>query len=50
MSQPRVINPEAVQNRRIKIEDRDRIARNVIAEIICLTDGHATFDAAARQP
>src|SRR5438093_424625 len=50
VSQLRVINPEAVQNRRIEIENRNRITRNVVAEIVSLADGQPTFDAAACQP
>ena len=45
-----MIDPEAVQDRRIEVVDRDRIAHDVVAEIIRLADGYAAFDAAAGQP
>src|SRR5262245_21339842 len=50
VSQASVIDAQAVQDGRIEVVDRDRIAHDVVAEIIRLADGHATFDAASRQP
>ena len=36
-----------MQDRRVEVEYRDRIADDVVAEVIGLADGHTAFDTAA---
>jgi hypothetical protein len=43
--QPCVIDSQAMQDRRVEVEYRNRIARDVVAEVICFADGHARLDA-----
>ena len=45
-----MIDPEAVQNRRIEVIDGHRITDNVVTEIVRLADRHPAFDAAAGHP
>ena len=42
-----VINAHAIQHGGVEVEDADRIAQNVVAEVIRFADGHAGLDAAA---
>ena len=48
--QPRVIDAQAVQHRGVQIVHVDRVARDVVAEVVGLAVAHARLDAAAGQP
>ena len=48
--QPRVVDAQAVQHRRVQVVDVDRVAGDVVAEVVGLAVGHARLDAAAGQP
>src|SRR5262249_15002247 len=50
ISQPSMINAQTMQDRRIQIVDVNRIARDVIAEIIRLANRDARFDSSAGKP
>src|SRR6185369_18019597 len=45
-----MIDAEQVQNRRLQIENADRVGDGVVAEIIRLAHHQSAFRAAARQP
>ena len=48
--EPRVIEAQAVQDRGVEVVDRDRIARDVVAEVVCFADRETASDAPASQP
>ncbi len=48
--QPLVINPQAIQNRRLQIVDVNRIPHDVVTVIVGLPVGDATPDSATGQP
>src|SRR5260221_9475986 len=45
--QPRVVDAQAVEDRGVQIVDVDRVARDIVAEVVGLAVGQATLDAAA---
>src|SRR6266705_160388 len=50
VSQPFVIDAEAVQNRRIQIVNMNRVFHDVVAKLVSSTVDDAGLDAAARHP
>src|SRR5206468_440071 len=50
VSQPLVINAHQVEDRRIDVANVDRVADDVVAEIVCFAMHSAALDAAARHP
>src|SRR5262245_27911540 len=48
--QPGVVDAQTMQDGRVQVVDVDRIACDVVTEIVRLADGNARLDAAAGQP
>ena len=50
VGQPRVIDAQAMEDRGVQVVDVDRVAGDVVAEVVGLAVGDAGLDAAAGQP
>ena len=48
--QPRVIDPQQVEDRGVQVEDLDRVLDDVVREVVGLAQGHAGLDSGAGHP